>query len=106
MKLYLKGYNSDDNNSYNPYICAHDKAYLKTSDFTKSVMGSLNMTLGAISDEYKQLKIIKNKEILDNIIYLGLSGAYDGLFENNGGKHLVSAAKALTMKSIQPTESL
>jgi len=43
------------------------------------------MTLCAISDEYKQLKIIKNKEILDNIIYFGLRGAYDGLFRDNGG---------------------
>lgn len=73
------------NKSYNPYVCAYDKAYLDSSDFKKSVMGSLNMTLCAISDEYKQLKIIKNKEILDNIIYFGLRGAYDGLFRDNGG---------------------
>ncbi len=72
--------------SYNPYVCAYDKAYLETDSFKRSVMGSLNMTLCAISDEYKKLNIEKNKEILDNIIYLGLRRAYDSLFENNGGK--------------------
>ena len=73
------------NNSYNPYVCAYDKEYLFKDEFKKTVMGSLNMTLSAISDEYRQLKIQKNKEILDNIIYLGLRSAYDSLFGNNGG---------------------
>ena len=70
---------------YNPYLCAYDYEYIKSDAFKKSVMGSLNMTLTAISDKYKDLKIKKNKEILDNIIYLGLRGAYDSLFTNNGG---------------------
>ncbi len=71
--------------SYNPYICTYDKYYINSDTFKKSVMGSLNMTLSAISDKYRQLKIQKNKDILDNIIYLGLRGAYDSLFVNDGG---------------------
>ncbi len=78
---------SDDakNNNYNPYLCAFEDDYIKSETFKKSVMGSLNLTLNAISDKYKELKIKNNKEILDNIIYFGLRRAYDSLFTNYGG---------------------
>lgn len=72
-----------NNNSYNPYICAYDKEYILTDEFKKRVMGSLNMTLAAVSESYKKLKIMKNKAVLDNIIYLGLRAVYDNLFKIN-----------------------
>ena len=100
--LYKTGYNigrliyildaykdiSDDikSGSYNPYVCKYTKEYLLDEKFKKSVMGSLNMTLTAISDSYSELKIYKNKDILDNIIYLGLRFEYDKTFNLNGGK--------------------
>ncbi len=67
---------------YNPYLCRYNTDFVKTEEFRKSVMGSLNMTLFAVSESYSELKIKKNKEILDNIIYLGLRSAYDTLFKN------------------------
>lgn len=74
-----------NNNSYNPYLCAYDKAYISTDEFKKKVMGSLNMTLAAISESYSKLKILKNKAVLDNIIYFGLRAVYDKLFNCNEG---------------------
>ena len=70
------------NRCYNPYLCAYDEKYLKTDEFKKTVMGSLNMTLNAIAESYRQINIIKNKEILDNIIYMGLRFSCDNLFQN------------------------
>jgi len=72
--------------SYNPYICKFGKECMNSDSFKKGVMGSLNMTLTAISDSYSELKLYKNKEILDNIIYLGLRYEYDKTFSSNGGK--------------------
>ncbi len=73
--------------SYNPYLCAYTEEFLKTEEFKKSVMGSLNMTLSAIAQSYSKIEIIKNKEILDNIIYMGLRFTFDNLFKDkeNGG---------------------
>jgi len=73
-------------NNYNPYIYAHDEQHLKSQSFKQEVMGSLNMTLAAVANSYKDLKIKKNKDILDNIIYMGLRYACDNLFGINGGK--------------------
>lgn len=70
-------------NSYNPYVCAYDKQFLDSEDFKKKVMGSLNMTLAAVSESYKKLNIKKNKAILDNIIYFGMRAVYDSLFAEN-----------------------
>ncbi len=80
---------SDDikKGNYNPYLCKYSKEYLNSDKFKKNVMGSLNMTLTAISDSYSKLNICKNKEILDNIIYLGLRFEYDKTFNFNGGKN-------------------
>lgn len=66
---------------YNPYLCCYNTGFVKTEEFRQSVMGSLNMTLFAISEAYSELNIKKNKEILDNIIYMGLRSAYDTLFK-------------------------
>lgn len=67
-------------NSYNPYIYAYDNEFLKSEEFKDRVKGSLNMTLYAIAESYKKLNIQKNKEILDNIIYLGLRYVSENLF--------------------------
>lgn len=74
-------------NNYNPYICAHDEQYLGSQQFNHEVMGSLNMTLAAVANSYRALAIKKNKDILDNIIYMGLRYACDNLFRIDGGKN-------------------
>lgn len=57
--------------SYNPFIEIYGKD-LKTEDFKDAVKDSLTFTLSEISNAYNLLEIKKNKELLDNIIYLGL----------------------------------
>lgn len=66
---------------YNPYLCMYDPEYINTDNFKHEVMGSLNMTLYAVSEAYRELDIKKNKVILDNIIYMGLRSAYHKIFE-------------------------
>lgn len=59
------------NGSYNPFLCCGDD-YLNSMEFEKRAMGTFNMNLSAIANEYNKLEIKKNKDILDNIIYLGI----------------------------------
>ena len=59
------------NNSYNPFVAMYGKD-LKKDDFKAMVVSSLEFTLSEISNAYNLLDIKKNKELLDNIIYLGL----------------------------------
>ena len=55
---------------YNPYRYAYSD---KTADDIKQLAGnSMMMTLSMAAQNYENLKIIKNKDLLDNIIYLGL----------------------------------
>ncbi len=70
------------NKSYNPYICFanSDLEKLENIDFKNRVMGSLNMTLNALSESYSKLNIQRNKAILDNIIYLGLRNKFEKTF--------------------------
>lgn len=57
--------------SYNPFVSMYGKD-LKKEDFKETVINSLEFTLSEISNAYNLLDIKKNKELLDNIIYLGL----------------------------------
>ena len=57
--------------SYNPFISMYGTD-LKKEDFSDTVKDSLTFTLSEISNAYNLLEIKKNKELLDNIIYLGL----------------------------------
>ena len=59
------------NKSYNPFIQMYGDQ-LNKEDFKQSVVDSLTFTLSEISNAYNVLDIRKNKELLDNIIYLGL----------------------------------
>lgn len=71
--------------SYNPFLY-YDDEYLNSMEFEKRVIGTFNMNLNAISDSYSAIKFAKNKEILDNIIYLGLKHVTNNIL-NNGGKN-------------------
>lgn len=66
------------NKNYNPFVCRYGDECL--SDKVKSeVKDSLLLTLTEISGAYNLLKIKKNKEILDNIIYVGLRNGLDNI---------------------------
>ena len=62
--------------SYNPFIEMYGEK-LNSEDFKESVKTSLTFTLSEISNAYNLLDIKKNKELLDNIIYLGLRKTLD-----------------------------
>lgn len=57
--------------NYNPFIAMYGNE-LKKENFKESVVNSLTFTLSEISNAYNLLEVKKNKELLDNIIYLGL----------------------------------
>ena len=62
--------------SYNPFFAAYGEKCLSDS-VKSSVKDSLLLTLTEISNAYNLLKIRKNKEILDNIIYIGLRNSLE-----------------------------
>lgn len=59
------------NKNYNPFV-ANSGSDLDKNQLKESVKTSLEFTLSEISNAYNLLDIKKNKELLDNIIYLGL----------------------------------
>lgn len=59
------------NKSYNPFVAMLGENGDKNS-IKEEVVDSLTLTLSEISNAYSLLDIKKNKELLDNIIYLGL----------------------------------
>ena len=64
--------------SYNPFVSMYGKN-LNKEDFKEAVKSSLTFTLSEVSNAYALLDIKKNKELLDNIIYLGLRKNLDEL---------------------------
>lgn len=59
------------NKSYNPFVVMLGENGDKNS-IKEEVTNSLTFTLSEISNAYNLLNIKKNKELLDNIVYLGL----------------------------------
>lgn len=72
--------------SYNPFLYC-DQKYLNSMEFKSRARGSFNMNLTAVANEYQKLNILKNKEILDNIIYLGIRHITEQIFADDGGKN-------------------
>ena len=58
-------------NNYNPFLAKYKSAASKET-WKEDVKNSLLYTLSEIAASYELLTIYKNKELLDNIIYLGL----------------------------------
>ncbi len=57
--------------NYNPFLSLYGKSISKET-LKESLVPSLTYTLSEIAAAYELLPICKNKELLDNIIYLGL----------------------------------
>ncbi len=66
------------NKSYNPFIAMYG-TNLNKEDFKEAVKASITFTLSEISNASALLDVKKNKELLDNIIYLGLRKNLDNL---------------------------
>ena len=52
------------------------------SDAKKSILPSLNLTLGEIINAYELLEVQRFKPILDNILYMGLPNVQKGIINN------------------------
>ena len=57
--------------NYNPFL-ARSKNKVQKENVKNELVPALTYTLSEIANAYELLKIYKNKELLDNIIYLGL----------------------------------
>ncbi len=57
--------------NYNPFL-ARSESQVQKEDLKKEIVPALTYTLSEIANAYELLSIHKNKELLDNIIYLGL----------------------------------
>lgn len=70
-------------NSYNPFIKkfeGENKTLGEIKDYAHSV---INLTIGEIPPAYELLSLKRHKEILDNIIYLGLHNEINLILEKN-----------------------
>lgn len=62
---------------YNPAVLQYGYDGNITEEILKNISDNLYYSLGELSNEYETLKIKKNKEIINNIIYLGLRARCD-----------------------------
>lgn len=68
--------------SYNPFLNRFEGEGKALEEIKEYAKGVLNLTIGEIPPAYELLKIYRYKEILDNIIYLGLHNEMDTLFNS------------------------
>lgn len=66
---------------FNPFIKKFEDENKSLDEIKEYARGIINLTVGEIPPAYELLKIYRYKEILDNIIYLGLHNEMDTLFK-------------------------
>jgi len=77
------------NKAYNPAVLQFNYRGEYTPEIRESVRLSLYNSLAKIGEIYSSVKILKNKEILDNIIYLGIRAKSDLVINQlNKGKEI------------------
>ena len=80
-----------ESESYNPLLAKFPPTEGINADYLKQVHAfcddSINFTLGEMADIYVKLDLKRYRDILDNIVYLGLKNVYtqirSGKFRNN-----------------------
>ena len=80
-----------ESESYNPLLAKFPPTEGINADYLKQVHAfcddSINFTLGEMADIYVKLNLKRYRDILDNIVYLGLKNVYtqirSGKFRNN-----------------------
>lgn len=78
-------FNDDyEKNKYNTLVNAYSYNGVLTETIKNSVENTLYMTMTSLAMEYEKLPKFKNKEILDNIIYLGIRAKADNLLNLKG----------------------
>lgn len=68
-----------EKNRFNVFCSAHSYNGVPDENIIKSVEDTLYMTLSSVGYEYEALPRFKNREILGNIIYLGIRARTDAL---------------------------
>ncbi len=71
-------------NKYNTLVNIYSYNGVMTDSIKKSLEDTLYMTMTSLAMEYEKLPKFKNKEILDNIIYLGIRAKADNLLNLKG----------------------
>ena len=71
-------------NKYNTLVNAYSYNGELTDSIKKSIENTLYMTMSSLAMEYEKLPKFKNKDILDNIIYLGIRAKADNLLNLKG----------------------
>ena len=76
--------------NYNPFSCkfslSKDSAKEQIASAKEYAIGAINLTAGELSNTYELLDIKRYKDILDNIIYLGLPQAKDDVTQKAKNK--------------------
>lgn len=70
--------------SYNPLLCRYGLTSVSDEDFKRiaeSTAFSINMTLGLLADAYCKCGFVNYRQILDNIVYLGLKDVFKQVTE-------------------------
>lgn len=72
---------------YNPAVLCCRYEGVLTDEIKEYITHNLYNTLAVLSQEYDKIKIIKNKELLDNIIYLGIRARCDDIINERKNKN-------------------
>lgn len=74
------------NKNYNPAVLQYSYKGIITEEIINNITDNLYYTLSDVAEQYKKLPVKKNKEILDNIIYLGLRANADRIIKERKSK--------------------
>lgn len=74
-------------NTFNPFLKKFEGQNISTQEIKEYAKGVLNLTIGEIPPAYELLKLNRYKEILDNIIYLGLHYEINTILNKKEHKH-------------------
>ena len=72
--------------NYNPAVLQYSYKGIMTSEIIQNMSDNLYYSLADASEQYEKLPIKKNKQILDNIIYLGIRSNADRIINERKQK--------------------
>jgi len=73
--------------NYNPAVLQYSYKGTMTEEIINAITDNLYFSLSDVAEKYKKLTIKKNKEILDNIIYLGIRANADRVIKERKTKN-------------------
>ncbi len=76
--------NDKKSGNYNIYNNVYSYTGKADEQLKQNIRQSLHLTLGSVAAEYEKLPRFKNKDLLDNIIYLGMRSKVDMLLNSLG----------------------